>query len=232
MEKREFPMHIRITDKTYIPLWRDEGIGVRFIWKALIACSFILLMIFAVILSIIIQQNPPSLIGIVVIITIMVCMAFLLGIMLRGRHVPNQYGVVTLGEDVRISDPVNQPTRRRCSYNDVSILHIGRCPDLFCRWRSYGMTGSWVDEKDIKRMSRHYGEHYIVARDENHIALFALTYNEDAWRILLQRCPSAIVFLSQQEYDDARMAKKRRADAFEEEMTEKSGVQDFGGYVN
>lgn len=232
MEKREFPMHIRITDKTYVPLWRDEGIGLRFIWKALIACSFILLMIFAVILAIIVQQNPHSLIDIVVLISLMVCLAFLLGSMLRGRRVPDQYGVVTLGEDVQISTPVNQPPRRGCNYNDVSILHIGRCPDLFCRWRSYSMTGSWVDEKDIKRMSRHYGDRYIVARDEKHIELFALTYNEDAWRILLQRCPSAIVFLSQQEYDDARLAKKRRADAFEKEMKEKEGMQSFDGYVN
>lgn len=94
------------------------------------------------------------------------------------------------------------------------------------------MTGSWVDEKDIKRMSRHYGDRYIVARDEKHIELFALTYNEDAWRILLQRCPNAIVFLNQQEYDDARLAKKRRADAFEEEMKAKEGMQSFDGYVN
>ena len=121
MEKREFPMHIRITDKTYVPLWRDGGIGLRLGWMTMVVCSFILLMIFAVILALLVHENPTSLTGVVVMITSIVCMAFLLGVMLRGRHIPEQYGKVVFGEDVYYEFTFIQhakSTKQRCSYND------------------------------------------------------------------------------------------------------------------
>ena len=81
-------------------------------------------------------------------------------------------------------------------------------------------------------MSRHYGDNYIVALNEKQRTLFGLTYNEGAWKLLLERCPSAEVFTSQKDYDDYRLEEKRRADAFEEEMKKKSGMQSFEGYIN
>ena len=234
MEKvQEYPMHTRITDKTYVPLWQDEEISGRLFWFVMIASSILMLLIFTVILIITVRENPNPVSEMLIIIALMICIIFLLGVMLRGRHIPEQYGKVVFGEDVYYELPFGQHAKsmkQRCSYDDIRFIHIGSCPELFCRWESYRLR--WPSEADIKRMSRHYGDNYIVALNEKQRTLFGLTYNEGAWKLLLERCPSAEVFTSQKDYDDYRLEEKRRADAFEEEMKKKSGMQSFEGYIN
>ena len=108
MEKREFPMHKRITDKTYVPLWQDEKIIERLCWFVMIAFSILMLLICTVILIITVRENPNPVSEMLIIIALMICIIFLLGVMLRGRHIPEQYGKVVFGEDVYYELPFGQ----------------------------------------------------------------------------------------------------------------------------
>ena len=103
-------------------------------------------------------------------------------------YLPARTGTVLIGEDVKFIETLFVPLRRKTDFREVVFLVIGECPIIVNLWQ--GGRGFTADKV---KMAKHYGSHYIVAYSRSG-TLFGMTFNKDAWNLLIKKCPGAQIF--------------------------------------
>ena len=253
MEKKTYPVHIRKKDKSLRERIKGWPSLIRFFWYGTKLISLLCMVIFLVIAIINIRSRESSVsILVPVMLTIVSGVIFSHFQFTKGRSLPEHAGRITLGEDIRfwMGNIRNTPQKgEHIPYEDIEVIYIGACPEILIN-----ILVLWVDRGVSRRIdpcfSECYGNRYIVGVNKSKlmefykkiavgplyrspgIPLFALTYNEEAYQTLLRKCKNAKVYKSEEEYLAPYSAAKTEANRIEKEMAEKSGVQDFDGYVN
>ena len=223
-EENRYHMHIRVTDRSFIPFWRDERTSKRF--EGWFWTFFVLLWILS--WMVVIRYGDFS--GVKDYIIIAVPNIFMIAIFSYGyatmMYLPARTGTVLIGEDVKFIKTLFVPLRRKTDFREVVFLVIGECPIIVNLWQ--GGRGFTADKV---KMAKHYGSHYIVAYSRSG-TLFGMTFNKDAWNLLIKKCPGAQIFEKEADFLEFIREQKERAETFEEKMIEDSGMQSFDGYIN
>lgn len=248
MEKKTYSAHRRITENG-LARWKDWPNSIR-----LIAILMVFFLCFWIMINVLvfgygdIKHAREALFMLPINLFIMPALIFAFYSL---TYYPKKFGKITLGNSITFSDGIisdtyknglvwNWPWKARSyKYKHIDYIYIDRCSRKLRIGAAMRYSYRQPEYYDIGQenpvddyYASIYGEQYVVGRNKEWGEIIAFSYNEEAYQLLKERCPDAIVFENRDEYFKYRNAKKAEADKIEKELTEKSGVQDFDGYVN
>lgn len=226
-----FPMHIRIKPARFNDIWRgmkqDKAywcfpiIGIVFF-----AANFIFLSGFMLH-----SANLTDTGDMVFLVTILSLIPLLMICFLCSMfYYPERCGSLSLGNNVRFRYASSIPVPIRCSYEEVKYIYLGDCPFRFMCWPFGNPHRGYDNGRSLPLFREYYGEKYIVACNDVS-PLFVLTWNETAYRMLLERCLKAIAFENEESYI-AYMDKKREIANSINRKKECPVLNNYDGYPN
>lgn len=120
---------------------------------------------------------------------------------------------------------------QQIQYEEIAVLHIGNCPQEFTVAKRRKVEYYTQDE-----WAAIYGDRYIIAENADGHSLFACTYNEEVYQLLVQRCSeTASCLFDEAAYEIIAEKKRRRREIEQQTFAEKGGqeiLDRYQGYIN
>ncbi len=144
---------------------------------------------------------------------------------------PDTFGTLYLEE--RITFYCTMP--RYLDYAEIAVLHIGNCPPEFTMSKphSRGAPRRYYKPEEWAAI---YGDRYIIAENADGHPLFACTYNEEVYRLLVQRgSETASCLFDEAAYAVIAAEKCRRREIEQQTFAENGGqeiLDGYRGYIN
>lgn len=144
---------------------------------------------------------------------------------------PKTFGELYLEDKIRFYHGLPQ----YFAYTEVAVLHIGSCPPEFTIAKP-GPRGGPREYYQPEQWAAIYGDRYIIAENADGHPLFACTYNEEVYQLLVQRCSETTSCLfDEAAYEIVAERKRRRREIEQQTFAEKGGqeiLDGYQGYIN